>query len=124
MASESCPICGDEADADELDPHGHFDTDDAQPMTKFTGDPDEAEADLHRASQAVQRAEEELALAEERRDEIYDEQLDGSPKAEADWSERMEAVEREITSLQAVVADAGADFSGTVSRWEDEGFLS
>ena len=28
MASESCPICGDEADADELDPHGHFDTDD------------------------------------------------------------------------------------------------
>ena len=24
MASESCPICGEEADADELDPHGHF----------------------------------------------------------------------------------------------------
>lgn len=24
MASESCPICGEEADADEIDPHGHF----------------------------------------------------------------------------------------------------
>lgn len=24
MASESCPICGEESDADELDPHGHF----------------------------------------------------------------------------------------------------
>ncbi|MEV4343523.1 hypothetical protein AB0J83_03455 [Actinoplanes sp. NPDC049596] len=24
MASESCPICGEDADADELDPHGHF----------------------------------------------------------------------------------------------------
>ena len=28
MASESCPICGDEADEDEDDPHGHFDDDD------------------------------------------------------------------------------------------------
>lgn len=28
MPSESCPICGEEADADELDPHGHFDSDD------------------------------------------------------------------------------------------------
>ncbi|NHB83625.1 hypothetical protein G7085_00025 [Tessaracoccus sp. HDW20] len=26
MASESCPICGEEADVDEHDPHGHFDT--------------------------------------------------------------------------------------------------
>ena len=28
MASWSCPVCGEEADADELDPHGHFDTQD------------------------------------------------------------------------------------------------
>lgn len=28
MASESCPICGEEADADEIDPHGHFSSDD------------------------------------------------------------------------------------------------
>ncbi len=24
MASWSCPVCGEEADADLLDPHGHF----------------------------------------------------------------------------------------------------
>ncbi|GAA2241647.1 hypothetical protein GCM10010413_50120 [Promicromonospora sukumoe] len=28
MTSEMCAVCGEEADADELDPHGHFDTDD------------------------------------------------------------------------------------------------
>lgn len=28
MASESCAVCGEEADADEIDPHGHYDTDD------------------------------------------------------------------------------------------------
>lgn len=28
MPSTCCPICGEEADADELDPHGHFDTTD------------------------------------------------------------------------------------------------
>lgn len=28
MTSESCPICGEEADADEIDPHGHFSSED------------------------------------------------------------------------------------------------
>ena len=28
VASEACPVCGDEVDADDLDPHGHFDSDD------------------------------------------------------------------------------------------------
>lgn len=28
MTSESCSVCGEEADADELDPHGHFSSDD------------------------------------------------------------------------------------------------
>lgn len=28
MASEACPVCGEEADADEIDPHGHFGSDD------------------------------------------------------------------------------------------------
>jgi endogenous inhibitor of DNA gyrase (YacG/DUF329 family) len=26
MTNWACPICGEEADADEIDPHGHFDT--------------------------------------------------------------------------------------------------
>ena len=28
MASESCPVCGEEADANEIDPHGHFSIED------------------------------------------------------------------------------------------------
>jgi hypothetical protein len=28
MASEACPICGEEADADKIDAHGHFSSDD------------------------------------------------------------------------------------------------
>lgn len=28
MPSESCPICGEETDADMIDGHGHFDLDD------------------------------------------------------------------------------------------------
>ena len=28
MASWSYPVCGDEADENEIDPHGHFDSDD------------------------------------------------------------------------------------------------
>jgi hypothetical protein len=30
MASESCPICGEEADENEIDPHGHFASDDEE----------------------------------------------------------------------------------------------
>ena len=28
MVSESCPVCGEEANVDEIDPHGHFSSDD------------------------------------------------------------------------------------------------
>ena len=28
MASEACAVCGEEAEADEIDPHGHFGSDD------------------------------------------------------------------------------------------------
>ena len=28
MANEACPICGEEADADKIDSHGHFSSDD------------------------------------------------------------------------------------------------
>lgn len=28
MGTEACPICGEPADDEELDPHGHFSTDD------------------------------------------------------------------------------------------------
>ena len=40
MPSESCPICGEEVDADEIDGHGHFDTTDV-PCTICGEQPDE-----------------------------------------------------------------------------------
>lgn len=44
MASESCPVGGEEADADELDPHGHFtphDSDDNESGDESCGADDE-----------------------------------------------------------------------------------
>jgi hypothetical protein len=31
MPREMCEICGEECDADEVDPHGHFDYDESDP---------------------------------------------------------------------------------------------
>ncbi|NHP13947.1 hypothetical protein G8767_10350 [Rhodococcus sp. IC4_135] len=38
MASESCSVCGEEADADVLDPHGHFTSDDDDDDCAICGD--------------------------------------------------------------------------------------
>lgn len=44
MASQSCPVCGEEADADVLDPHGHFTSDDGD-SDGFAYEPDEDDDD-------------------------------------------------------------------------------
>ena len=93
-------------------------------MTQFTGDPDEAEADLRRASDALTKAEDELAHAEARAEAIEQELFDGSPEAEADISQRMEVVQREIESLQQDVADAEDELHRTHDHWMDQGYLS
>lgn len=92
-------------------------------MTKFTGDPDEAEADLRRASDALKWAEDDLAEAEARAEAIEQEPFDGSPEAEADISRRMESVQREIESLQQDVADAEDELHRTHDHWVDQGYL-
>lgn len=92
-------------------------------MTKFTGDPDEAEADLRRASDALMRAEDELADAEARAEAIEQEPFDGSPEAEKDISQRMEVVQREIESLQQDVADAEDELHRTHDHWVHQGYL-
>ena len=93
-------------------------------MTKFTGDPDEAEADLRRASDALIRAEDELADAEARGEAIEQEPFDGSPEAEADISQRMGVIQREIESLQQDVAGAKDELYRTHDHWVDQGYLS
>jgi F0F1-type ATP synthase membrane subunit b/b' len=92
-------------------------------MPKFTGDPDEAEADLRRASDALTRAEDELADAEARAEAIEQEPFDGSPEAEADISQRMEVVQREIESLQQDVAQAEDELHRTHDHWVYRGYL-
>lgn len=92
-------------------------------MTKFTGDPDEAEADLRRAGDALTNAEDELADAVERAEAIEQEPFDGSPEAEADISQRMEVVQREIESLQQAVAEAEEELHLTHDHWVNRGYL-
>lgn len=92
-------------------------------MTEFDGDAAEAEADLRRASDALNGAEDELAAAEARAEAIEQEPFDGSPEAEADISQRMEAVQLEIQSLQQVVADAEDELHRTHNHWVDRGYL-
>jgi chromosome segregation ATPase len=92
-------------------------------MTKFTYAPDEAEADLRHASDALIRAEDELADAEARAEAIEQEPFDGSPEAEEDISQRMEVVQREIESLQEDVADAEDELHRTHDHWVAQGYL-
>ncbi|NMM15796.1 MAG: hypothetical protein HHJ14_01265 [Cellulomonas sp.] len=93
-------------------------------MREFDGDPAVAEADLQRASDGLRRPEDELAEAEARAEAIEQEPFDGSPEAEADISQRMEVVQREIESLQQDVADAEDELHRTHEHWVDEGYLS
>ena len=91
-------------------------------MTEFEGDRQEAEADLRRASDAVNVAESELAIAEEKVETIEQEIPDG-PDDEADISRRMEAAEAEVERHRQVVAEAHEELSRTVSLWEQAGYL-
>lgn len=92
-------------------------------MREFDGDPAEAEADLHRASQASIRADDALAEAEARAEAIEQEPFDGSPEAEADISQRMEVVQRELELLQQEVTEAEDELSRTNDHWVDRGYL-
>lgn len=92
-------------------------------MSNFTGDSDAAESDLRRASEALGRADDDLAEAVARAELIEDEPFDGTPKAEADISQRMEAVQREIELLKQLFAEADDDLHRTQVHWTEEGYL-
>jgi DNA primase len=78
-------------------------------MTKFDGDPAEAEASLRRASEALSALQDELAVAEEPAEAIEQEETPATPEAEADVTQRMEIVQREI---EASVVDQDARAAG------------
>lgn len=123
MTSEACSICGEEVDADEIDPHGHFGEDDGSTPGEFSGDPGEAEADLRRASDALSRAEDELAEAEASAEAIEEEPFDGSPEAEANMSSRMQVADREIESRRTEVEEAEGELGRTQDHWVQQGYL-
>ena len=116
----ACPVCGEPVDEDEDDPHGHFAIDDS--MTKFDGDPADAEADLRRASETLSALQDELAIAEERAEAIEQEETT-TPEAEADATQRMNIVQREIEALQQDTASAEQHMIDTIDCWEDQGYL-
>jgi predicted nucleic acid-binding Zn-ribbon protein len=93
-------------------------------MPEFNGDPNEAEADLRRATDAVSRADDAVTEAEARADAIEQEPFDGTPEAEADISQRMEAADREIEARRQDLADAEDDLSRTTDHWVAQGYLS
>lgn len=124
MTTEACEICGEPTDSDEIDGHGHFsEPDPGSGVTEFDGDPAEAEADLRRASDDLDKADIDLADTEARAEAIEEEPFDGSPEAEADFSARMEVVQREIEYLQQVVSDAQSELGRTHQHWVDRGYL-
>lgn len=90
-------------------------------MPKFDGDPEEAEADLSRASKALQDAESEYAIAYERLDALDDEV---GIADSADLEERMNAADREATRLRELVTEAEEEFDRTVQYWTDEGYIT
>lgn len=92
-------------------------------MTKFDGDPAEAEASLRRASEALSALQDELAVAEERAEAIEQEETPATPEAEADVTQRMEIVQREIEALQQDIASAEQYMINTIDFWEDQGYL-
>src|SRR4051794_16356160 len=103
MGALSAPVagrsgeCGDRRKAAawcaEDNPHGHFST--TNVPCKLDGDPAEAEADLRRAFDALNALKDDLAIAEARTEAI-EEKAHATPEEEADVTQRMEVVQREI----------------------------
>ena len=85
-------------------------------MSRFYGDPDEAEAARQKADDALHRIENDLAVAETEAEAIEQENF-STPEEEAELSARMETVQIEIRSLEEDRADAQQDLSIAIEHW-------
>lgn len=121
MTSEACPVCGEEVDSSELDPHGHFAADDVP--TTFRGDPSAAEDDLRRVSDAHRRAEEALAKAQADLEALEEESVGDSADAEEKLAQRMEDADQQVIARQEEVAEAEDDLQRTHDHWQRQGYL-
>ena len=88
-------------------------------MPKFDGNPDEAEADIRRVTEAAQAAEDEYGYAMDRLNDLDDEV---GVANDADLERRMNEADREATRLKQLLDEAEDEFQRTVRYWRDEGF--
>lgn len=89
-------------------------------MPEFDGDPNEAEADLRRASDAMQEAEDNYDAAMEDLDALED-QDDVDDYDE--HARRVNEADAEATRLKQLVDEAEDDLRRTIQQWTDAGYL-
>lgn len=108
----ACPVCGEPADADELDPHGHFNT----AHHHMTADDDATPAELQELSDAVGRADAAYYAAMDRQDAIADEPFE-TPEQEADIQRRINEMEGELDLLREARDETEREFNNAVSDY-------
>jgi chromosome segregation ATPase len=91
-------------------------------MAKFEGDPEEANADMTRASDAVGRADDAVTEAEARLEALEHEEWDGTPEGEADLSRRVNEADREVERLKVLRAEAEDELGQRQAFWEQQGY--
>ncbi|MGI5485406.1 hypothetical protein [Microtetraspora malaysiensis] len=85
-------------------------------MSNYDDAPEAAEADLRRASDALNKAEHDLAVAEAYAEEI-EQETPQTPEEEAEVTRRMEIIQREIEGLSQDVASAEEYMINTIDYW-------
>jgi hypothetical protein len=87
-------------------------------VTRYDEAPEAAEAEMKRASAALNKLDDDLAVAKERAEEIEKEANDAkSPEDEADALRRLEAIEREIEGLSQDLESAERFLGQTQEFW-------
>ncbi|MEQ4568461.1 hypothetical protein [Paenarthrobacter sp. CAP02] len=87
-------------------------------MTRYDDAPEAAEAAMKEASEALNKLDDELAVAKERAEAIEKEANDAeSPEDEADALRRLEAIEREIEGLSQDFSSAERYLGETQEFW-------
>lgn len=78
----------------------------------------EAEAEIRKVGDVLDKLERDRAAAHARSEEIQDESF-STPEEEADISARVDAVERDIERLSQEISEAEDDLGRAQATWED-----
>lgn len=87
-------------------------------MTRYDEAPEAAEAAMKEASDALNKLDDDLAIAKERAEEIAQEaNAAKTPEEEAEALRRLEVIEQEIEDLSQDFASAEKSFGETQDFW-------